>query len=258
MLSEVDVCEVVLGEPWRLPTEADLTAIPEAEVEALRKHPGFYFASKFYVRTKDGLAEGSLESRGVRPLTSPAGKVVPGRHLEGGIGVRCFRGSGPERPPRNDRAPGWVCDRQAAKAKPAPPPMIHPPQPDPASPTVEAFSHYGDRHVGGSRGLDVAETYRQIDLIRADYERAVQVLAEPEPVNDPHWKAWRNAKRDEWLIRYALQKLDSRIDRERQQPGPPDPRTGKRSPYGTVAKARIRELDKLQKVIASLLAVSGR
>jgi hypothetical protein len=263
MLSEVDVCQVVLGEPWRLPTEADLAAIPEAELERLRNRPGTYFSSKFYVRTKDGLAEANLgQSRGVRPLHSPGGKVNYGSHLEGGIGVRCFRGPGPVRPPRSDRAAGWACEQIANKS---PPPHLkkRPPPPEPASPAVQAFSRYGDLHIGGTRALDIAETYRQMDIVRPELERAVEVLKEPEPVDDPEgsarWKAWISAKRDKWQIQYALNKIDARIDRERKPPHPTKTIRGKKPlPYVPVPKQRVKELEKLQKAVVELLNLGGK
>jgi hypothetical protein len=106
LIDDVDVCAVVLGEDWRLPTEADLAAFSdparEAFAEASRIEISLNGGLDVYARGADGqLRRGSMEP-GVHSLSAieyPLGRDAQ-YHYEGcgfsgcngrTIGLRCMR-----------------------------------------------------------------------------------------------------------------------------------------------------------------------
>lgn len=112
LIEDVDVCAVVLGEGWRLPSEADLAAFSDAArqvfVEAARIELALNNGTDIYARGADGkLRRGSMQP-GVRTLSAieyPTWQASDGSkyHYEGNgssggtqgsIGLRCVRAEG--------------------------------------------------------------------------------------------------------------------------------------------------------------------
>ncbi|MGC4121755.1 MAG: hypothetical protein QM765_45700 [Myxococcales bacterium] len=108
LVDDVDVCEVVLGEGWRLPTAADLAAFSDharqAFADAARVELALNGSMDVYARAADGtLRRGSLEPgvHTLSPIEYPMGYDEPAKyHYEGcgsslcnsnTLGLRCVR-----------------------------------------------------------------------------------------------------------------------------------------------------------------------
>jgi hypothetical protein len=112
-VNDVDLCGTELGTGWRLPTEADVSAFSEAELQSLSaalspargdgSFGAFYFSMHIYVRGADGslkqanLAPGFSGTR-VGPLPGSNGCGADAgaadcstSHLESDLSLRCIR-----------------------------------------------------------------------------------------------------------------------------------------------------------------------
>lgn len=108
MLSDVDVCSVVMGSSWRLMTEADLNSLLSSQLQYLEQTLStvkgassgfwgdFYFGLKTYAKGDDTLLKigdlSSTASQKVSDLGLDSAQMKS--HYEGGgspVGVRCIR-----------------------------------------------------------------------------------------------------------------------------------------------------------------------
>lgn len=106
LVDDVDICGTELGAGWRLPTEEDVAAFTEDELQGLSdalspargsgSFGALYFSMQVYVRGTDGalkqadLSPGLIGPR-VAPLACAAGGDCWTRHLESGLALRCIR-----------------------------------------------------------------------------------------------------------------------------------------------------------------------
>ena len=105
LVGDVDICGTEMGAGWRLITEADLTSLSEADLQAVadtwNPHPsgtssglGFFFSTPaIWVRAADGtIAAGTLAPGVTGSRVTPLG-VAPDSttHYEGSLGLRCIR-----------------------------------------------------------------------------------------------------------------------------------------------------------------------
>ncbi len=109
LVDDVDVCGIVMGTDWHLPTQAEIEALTEeqftfmqttlTETAGTEFWGGFYFSLTVFVRANDGtLMRASLLpglTDRVQPIGDPMNGYDPKRHLEGGNGsttvIRCLR-----------------------------------------------------------------------------------------------------------------------------------------------------------------------
>ncbi|HVK64073.1 MAG TPA: hypothetical protein VM694_06360 [Polyangium sp.] len=109
-VSDVDVCAAKLGEDWRMPTEADVSAFDESDFAffqaTLAAQQGqdsfplhFYYSLDVYVRADDGaLALGNLAPQTDHVVPLPvSGAAMSELYLGNGqpIGLRCLRVESP-------------------------------------------------------------------------------------------------------------------------------------------------------------------
>jgi len=100
LVNDVDICADKLGAGWHLPTEAEIASLTAEEVDAVvdvlassaSSFGSFYFSWSFYVRSGDGLKRATL-TPGQAPTISDEIDETQTQHLEGGVVLRCARGT---------------------------------------------------------------------------------------------------------------------------------------------------------------------
>jgi hypothetical protein len=100
LVDDVDLCGELLGAGWKLPTEADLAALTDAERATWQQAASaeLFGSLNVYVRANDGslkLAGLGVGSRALEPFLAFGGAYNPKNHYEGGVNLRCFHAATP-------------------------------------------------------------------------------------------------------------------------------------------------------------------
>ena len=102
LVDQVDICGVILGTSWRLPTEGDLSTLTSAgrtcltdtlqDIGGTSGMGNFYFNLKVFLRGSDGLLKtGDFGVDGLDTASLLPETCLPTYHCEAAIALRCIR-----------------------------------------------------------------------------------------------------------------------------------------------------------------------